>query len=160
MTGASTWAPRPVSDLEMAWLRGCLTGDAEATRSAFSEQVAAAGDANSLAMLMYAAFVIAARRRFAPLYTRGDLIGYVARLRAELSEEEPGLVDPLTAEDELRGALGEKVTTKHETGFRAAARLFIMVDLIASLDLDDEALTELLSEARDGADQLIAHMRP
>jgi hypothetical protein len=160
VTAASTWVPRPVSDLEMAWLRGCLTGDAEATRSAFSEQLALAGDANGVAMLMYAAFVITVRRRFAPRYTRGDLIGYVARLRAELSEEEPGVVDPLTAEDELRGALGEKVTTKHETGFMAAARLFILIDLAACLDLDDTAMTDLLSKARNGADQMITRVRP
>ena len=49
------------------------------------------------------------------------------------------MVDPQTAEDELRGALGEPVTAAHEIGFVAAARLFILIDLLADLGLDDEA---------------------
>jgi hypothetical protein len=160
VTGTRTWAPRPVSDREVAVLRGWITGDSETARGAYSEQLATSGDANGLAILMYAAFAIAARRTFAPRYIRGELISYVARLRAELSKEEPGLMDPLTAEDELRGALGEAVTATHETGFVAAARFFILIDLVASLDLDDEAMTDLLTEAREEADQMIAHVRP
>src|ERR1700731_1095839 len=117
VTDAGTWAPRPVSDLEMAALHGWITGDGQAGRGAFNEQLAQSGDAGGLAMLMYAAFVIVTRRKFAPRYSRADLIRYVARLRAALSEEEPGMVDPQTAEDELRGALGEPVTAAHEIGF-------------------------------------------
>jgi hypothetical protein len=90
VTDAGTWVPRPVSDLEMAAFQGWISGDGEAGRGAFSEQLARSGDAGGLAMLMYAAFVIVARRKFAPRYSRADLIGYVARLRAGLSEEEPG----------------------------------------------------------------------
>jgi hypothetical protein len=67
----------------------------------------------------------------------------------------PGLVDPLTAEDELRGALGEPLTVTHETGFVAAARLFILIDILASLGLDDEAMADLLGQARDNADQML-----
>jgi hypothetical protein len=64
-------------------------------------------------------------------------------------------VDPQTAEDELRGALGEPVTAAHEIGFVAAARLFILIDLLADLSLDDEAMTGLLSEARNLANQML-----
>jgi hypothetical protein len=139
----------------MAALHGWITGDAQGGRGAFSEQLARSGDAGGLAMLMYAAFVIVARRKFAPRYSRADLIGYVARLRAGLSEEEPGMVDPQTAEDELRGALGEPVTAAHEIGFVAAARLFILIDILADLGLDDEAMAGLLSEARNLANQML-----
>ena len=149
------WVPRPVSDLEMAVLRGWVTADGEMARGSFSEQLAASGDANSLAILLHAAFVIAARRKFTPQWTRAEVTGYVARLRAELQGEEPDLVDPLTAEDELRVALGEPVTATHQVGFVAAARLFILIDILATLDLGDEALADLLSQARDNANQLI-----
>jgi hypothetical protein len=148
----------PVSDLEMAVLRGATAGDAETARRAFSEQLAQSGDASGLAMLAYAALVIAARRTFAPQYTRADLIGYVARLRA--GSTEPGLMDPRTAEDELRGALGEQVSATHEIGAIAAARLFLLLALIETLELDDEAIEDLVAEARYGADQLLEHVSP
>jgi hypothetical protein len=106
-------------------------------------------------MLLHAAFVIAARRRFTPQWTRAEVISYVGQLRAELQSEEPGLVDPLTAEDELRAALGDQATATHEIGFVAAARLFIMIDIVVNLDLDNEALADLLSHARDSADQML-----
>jgi hypothetical protein len=156
----SSWVPRPVSDREMAWLRGCLTGDAEMAHKAYHDQFAEAGDANGLAMLLHAAFVIAARRKFTPRWTRAEVTSYVARLRAELQSEEPGLVDPLTAEDELRSALGDPVTAVHETGFVAAARLFILIDILIDLDLSDEALTDLLSQARENADQMMERISP
>lgn len=154
------WVRRPVSDLEMAVLGGWLTADGEMAKGSFSDQLSAAGDANGLAMLLYAAFVIAARRKFGPQWTRAEVISYVARLRTELQSEEPGLVDPLTAEDELRAALGEPVTGTHETGFVAAARLFIMLDIVVDLNLDDEALTDLLNQARHNADQMLERIGP
>jgi hypothetical protein len=149
------WVPRPVSDLEMAVLRGWLTADGEMARGSFTEQLAVVGDANGLTMLVYAAFVIAVRRKFAPRYSRADLISYIAQLRAGLQSEEPGLLDPLTAEDELSAALGEPVATTRELGFVAAARIFILIDMVVSLDLDDEALTDLLNQARDSANQML-----
>jgi hypothetical protein len=160
VTESGAWAPRHVSDLEMAILRGWITGDGEMARGSFSEQLAVAGDANGLALLVYAAFVIAARRKFAPRWTRTEVTGYVARLRSELQGEEPGLVDPLTAEDELRGALGESVAATHQTGYVAAARLFILIDILVSQDLDDEALADVLSQARESADQMLARIGP
>jgi hypothetical protein len=56
--------------------------------------------------------------------------GNGARLRAELSEVESSLVDALTAEGELRAAPGEPITATHEIGLVAAARLFILIDLL------------------------------
>jgi hypothetical protein len=148
----------PVSDLEMDVLRGAIAGDAVSPRRAFGEQLAGSGQAGGLGMLVYAALVIASRRKFAPQYTRADLIGYVARLRA--ASTEPGLLDPLTAEDELRSALGEQVSARHEFGAIAAARLFLLLALIETLELDDQAVANLLTEARYGADQLLQHVSP
>jgi hypothetical protein len=91
VTGGVGWVPRHVSDLEMVTLRGWVTGDAGAARGALSEQLASGGDVNGLGVLFYAAFVTAARHMFAPRYSDADVIGYVARLRAELSQaDDPG----------------------------------------------------------------------
>jgi len=154
------WVPRPVSDLEIAVLRGWLTADGETAKGSFSEQVALAGDANGVGMLLYAAFLIAARRRFTPQWTRAEVISYVAQLRAKLQSDDPGLLDPMTAEDELRAALGEPVTATHELGFVAAARIFILVDIVLRLDLDDVALTDLIDQARDSANQMLERISP
>jgi hypothetical protein len=69
------------------------------------------------------------------------------------------MLDPLTAEDELRGALGQQAPTVGETGFVAAARLAILIDLLAGLDLDD-AVDDLLRQARATADEMLAEAPP
>lgn len=145
----------PVTDHELATLRAQLIGQDEIARQEFSSQLAESGDLSGLGMLVYAAFVIAARRKFAPAWTRADVIGYVARVRALLSER-PGLLDPVTAEDELRSALGDNVTAEHSTGARAAAWLILLLTFAASLDLDENAVQALLDEARGQADQMLA----
>jgi hypothetical protein len=47
----------------MAWLRGCVTGDADMARKAYNEQFAVAGDANGVAMLRLASWKDVAARR-------------------------------------------------------------------------------------------------
>jgi hypothetical protein len=90
--------------------------------------------------------------------SRAEVIRYVAQVRTLLSER-PALLDPLTAEDELRSALGEPITATHEVGAVAAARLSLLLALVASLDLDDEAVANLLSQARDIANRMLDHVR-
>ncbi len=148
-----------VTSLEMAMVRATLRGENEEAQRLFQEQLAATGDASGMARLVYAAFVIAARRKFAPRYNRGEGIRYVAQLRA-LFTEKPWLLDALTGEDELRAALGGEVTAKHEVGAVALARLSLLHALIASLNLDDQGVQALLDEARPTADQMLQDMRP
>ena len=69
-----------------------------------SGELALSGDLSGLAALVRAAFVIAARRKFTPRWSRAEVIGYVTQVRTLLSER-PALLDPLTAEDELHSAL-------------------------------------------------------
>lgn len=148
-----------VTDLEMAVLQAQITGSDEEADRAFNEQLAVSGELSGLAVLVHAAFVIAARRKFAPQWRRAEVIRFVANVRTLLCER-PGLLDPLTAEDELRSALGESVTATHEVGAVAAARLTLLLALVASLDLDDKAVADLLRQARDAADQLLNHVNP
>src|SRR5258707_15189196 len=94
---ADAVAPMGVTSLEMAMVRANLRGEDEEAQRLFQEQLAATGEANGMAVLTYAAFVIAARRKFAPRYTRAEVIRYVAQVRALFSER-PWLLDALTGE--------------------------------------------------------------
>jgi hypothetical protein len=136
-------------------LRAHIAGDDEGAQRAFGQQVAAPGDMSGLAWLVHAAFVIAARREFAPTWNRAKVIRYVGQVRALLNER-PGLLDPRVAEDELASALGGQAPASHEIGAVATARLFLLDALVARLDLDDEGIDALLAEARKAADQMLA----
>jgi hypothetical protein len=103
--------------------------------------------------------VIAARRKFAPRYSRGQVIRFVAEVRALLNEK-PWLLDALTGEDELRVALGEQVMATHPVAAVALARLSLQHALLADLNLDDQGVQALLDEARPVADQMLENMRP
>jgi hypothetical protein len=107
---------------------------------------------------VHTAFAIAARRKFAAGWTRAEVVRYVARVRALLSER-PGLLDPRAAEDELFTALGgARRGAGFEAGAVAAARLFLLDALTASLDLDDAGIDDLLEQARDAANRMLAAM--
>jgi hypothetical protein len=136
-------------------LRAHIVGEDQEAQQAFSQQAAAPGDMSGLAWLVHAAFVIAARRKFAPTWNRAKVIRYVSQVRALLSER-PGLLDPRVAEDELASALGGHAPASHEIGALATARLLLLDALVASLDLDDEGINALLGEARKSADQMLA----
>jgi hypothetical protein len=145
-----------VTGLEMTMLRAHVAGEDEEAQRAFGQQLATTGDLSGLAVLVHAAFVIAARRKFAAGWNRAAVIRYVGRVRALLSER-PGLLDPRVAEDEVASALAGQTPAAHEAG-AAAARLFLLDALIASLDLDDEAIDDLLWEARHSADRMLIGM--
>jgi hypothetical protein len=147
----------PVTDLEVVMLRAHISGEDEQAQRAFDQQVMTSGDLSGLAWLVRAAFVIAAQRKFVAGWNQAGVIRYVGRVRALLSER-PGLLDPRVAEDELASALGGQVPAAHEVGAMAAARLFLLDALIASLDLDDEAIDDLLGEARDSANRMLTGM--
>ena len=138
-------------------LRAHIAGEDEEAQRLFGQQLAASGDVSGLAVLVNAAFVIAARRKFAAGWNRAAVIRYVGRVRALLSER-PGLLDPRVAEDELASALARTGSRRHEVGAVALARLFLLDALIASLHLDDEAIDDLLGEARDSADRMLTGM--
>jgi hypothetical protein len=59
----------PVTDVDVAILRMQIAGEEETARQAVAEQMSATGGLSGLAALIHAAFVIAARRQFAPDWT-------------------------------------------------------------------------------------------
>src|SRR5215467_771184 len=66
------------------------------------------GAAEGIGELLYAAFLIAARRKFSPTWTLADVVRFVADIRAQ-SSDEPDIIDPAAAEHQLRAALGERL---------------------------------------------------
>jgi hypothetical protein len=141
-----------ITESHVAFLRAYLHGDEDAATSAWSQITAPDG----LALLVHTALGIAARRQFAPAWTRADVIRYVTRVRAALSDR-PDILDPRTAEHELRRALGDTIITSADrSGAVATAHLILLNALAASRDLDEAGLDLLLHEARDVADSMLA----
>lgn len=139
-----------VTDEHVAFLRSYLRGDEEAVTRAWKRIESRAG----LAALVHAAFVITARQKFAPTWTRADVIRYVAHVRALLSER-PDVLAPRVAEQELRLALGDKTKPDHSAASAAAAQLILLNALLVSLDLDEVAVDRLLHHARETAERML-----
>jgi hypothetical protein len=131
-----------------ALLRAYFQGD-EDTFTARARSIAPDG----FAPLVHAAFVIAARRMFAPQWTRAAVVRYVADTRKALSER-PGLVDPRVAEHELCRALGGEVTSVDDSRSSVAtatAQLIVLKSMTVSLRLDEDGLDDLVKQSLDEA---------
>jgi hypothetical protein len=138
----------------MVWLRAYLAGELAQAREVNS-QVATPGAAAGIGALVHAALVVAARRKFTPTWTHDDVTRYVARVRGLLSEQ-PDVLDPLVAEQELRSALGERLTAGADPKSRGRAQFILLNALVQSLGLDEAGVADLLGRARGIADSLLA----
>jgi hypothetical protein len=105
---------------------------------------------DGFAPLVHTAFVIAARRMFAPQWTRAAVVRYVAETRKALSER-PGLVDPRVAEHELRRALGGEATSADSWSSVATAQLIVLKSMTVSLQLDEDGLDDLVKQSLEEA---------
>jgi hypothetical protein len=144
----------PVTDEQMVWLHAYLSGEYELAER-LTTQVAAPGADDGIAELVYAAFVIAARMKFSPTWTDADVIRFVAHVRAPRGL--PDILDPRSAEHQLRSALGETKTGYHpDAEARAAARVILLDGLVQDLNLDEAERVDLLNQARNLATRLLA----
>jgi hypothetical protein len=142
------------SDEQMVLLHAYLNGQAGAASHALS-QLIESGAADGLADLTYAAFVLAAREKFGPAWSHGDVITFVAQVRALLSDE-PAALDPSAAEHQLRCALGDRPGTPLPSpSARARAQVLLLGALSQSLGLDEPALAALLQRARQLASRTL-----
>lgn len=148
----------PVTDRQMVLLMAHLAGKKKVAQRVRTE-LATSGTAEGFAELVYAAFVIAARRRFSPTWTHPDVIRFVTQVRALLSEH-PDVLDPYAAEHQLRSALGEKLTSHPPAKDRASAQVILLDALVQSADLADTELSDLLNQARGLADRLLSRTGP
>ena len=99
--------------------------------------------------LLEIALSIAACRRFAAGYTDGDIIRYVARIRAGTGyRDEDMALDPAATETTLRRALGKPVPAVTEPWARLRASVALLTVLAADLDLGEPAAEALLAQAQ------------
>ena len=95
-----------VTDRQVAAMRAHLSARSEA-EAAEAERLfivlARTGHASGISELLYAAFTIAARWKFAPSWESGDIIRFVADVRGS-SGEAYGILNPAVAENQLRAA--------------------------------------------------------
>jgi hypothetical protein len=144
----------PVTDEQMVWLHAYLSGEYELTER-LTSQVTGSSAADGIAELAYAAFVIAARRKFSPGWTDADVIRFVAHVRAPRGLSD--ILDPRAAEHQLRSALGGEMRTGYhpDDEARAAAQVILLDALVQDLNLDEPARVDLLNQARDLANRLL-----
>lgn len=145
----------PVTDKQMVLLHAYLSGEYEIAQTLHRE-LTAAGAADGIAELVYAAFVIAARQEFSPTWAHGDVIRFVARVRAQRIGQ-PDPLDPLAAERQLRSALGETMTGDRASAeAQAGAQIILLEALTQSQNLDESERASLLNQAREVANAMLA----
>ena len=145
----------PISDAQVSALRAYLIRDADEAEK-LNEQFRTSDDVDGFGELIWAAFVLAARRRFAPEWTVPDIVRYVAAVRARRAEHKDDF-HPRTAEILLRRALGEMVEADLTELARGHAQIFLLGELIADEGFDNFTdLDEFMAEARALGDQLIS----
>jgi hypothetical protein len=145
-----------ITDDQLAALRSYLSARTDAESDDAERHfltLARTGSLDGVEVLVYGAFAAAARRRFSPTWTSADIVRFVADFRCT-STEAASLISASAAENQLRGALGEKLTTRPDEETRARAQLILLAALTA--DFTPHELDGLLSEGRMLADSLAA----
>lgn len=140
-----------VTDDQVAALSAHLSLDlGEAAR--LNRQLAEAEDADGYGVFVWASFVLAVRRRFAPEWTIPEVIRYVAGARAHWGRDADD-IDPRAAETLMRQALDDEVAVDLDEMTRGRTAVFLLSELIAAGQLDDAGLDEFLVKARILADR-------
>ena len=104
--------------------------------------------------LLQVAVSVAGCQQFAAGYTDGDVIRYVARMRAGTGyRDEDMALDPAATEATLRRALGKPVPVVTDPWARLRANMALLTVLAADLELDEPAAEALLVRAQAIAEQ-------
>lgn len=143
-----------VTDDQMWWLRAYLRGDLDEVHRLHA-QAASRAESAGIGALVYAAFVVAARRTFATGWARADVTQFISRVRRVLAERSEDL-DPVVAEQEMLSALGEKPARRGGVKSRGRAQFILLNALVQGLNLSDPDVAGLLNQARSLADQMLA----
>jgi hypothetical protein len=143
-----------ITDDQVGALRSYLAAGTDAEADDAERQfltLARTGGLDGAEVLVYGAFAAAARRRFSPTWTSADIVRFVADFRSS-SAEAASLVGASAAENQLRGVLGEKLTTRPDEETRGRAQLILLAALTAGFTPYE--LDGLLSEGRTLANSL------
>ena len=108
--------------------------------------------------LLFGAFEVAVRRRFAPTYTVGQIVRLVADLRMRLGEDSD-VIDPLVAEDIIRRAVDAppfKADVPNDLRAAVIAQVYILLYLVGEADFDRAGLEQFIEEATAYTEQWLA----
>lgn len=111
--------------------------------------------------LLFCAFEVAVRRKFAPTYFAGQLVRFVADVRIAASEDAIP-INPLIAEDMVRRAVDApplKETVPDDVSATLHAQVFILLYLVAEMDLDRAGLEQFIDEVTSYAKEWLAARR-
>lgn len=111
-----------------------------------------AGRIEGMQTLLLAAFTVAARRRFSPVWSLREIIRYVADVRSD-SGDLAALLNTAAAENQLRIALGQQIPPDPDMEARGRAQMILLGTL--TIDYTEHELDTLMSDARMLADQAI-----
>jgi hypothetical protein len=144
----------PVTDEQVAPLRAQL-----ARQPAESQRLFNFLDQNAkrtgYRTLVSAAFVLAAKRRFARDVSPGQVIEFVGDVRSR-SPEVAGQVDPKTAERVIMAVFTGESLQDIDPRTSWETQVVLMAAIIGDERLDDEGLDAFLAGARKLADQWLA----
>jgi hypothetical protein len=137
-----------VSDEQVSALHAALTGDA----TTFDQLIGASAldHGQGFAVLISAAFICAAQRRFTACWSKSAVIRFVGQLRArdqgDLSDVNADVAEKLL----IRALGGEPLRDIRDSGDQGYAQAAVLAELVA--DLDMRRLGSLLCEAREVAE--------
>ncbi len=141
-----------VTPAQVAALRAALSADDDAFSRLSSDLDVT--DSEGFPLLMAAAFVAAAQRRFSPGCSDGDVVRFVGHLRAR---GEGALADlsATAAEQMLLSVLrGDPMDGQFDDFMKGYAQYALLAELVR--DLSEQELNTFLSEAREQADVWLA----
>jgi hypothetical protein len=144
----------PVTDEQVAPLRAQLSGRTEEHQRLFA-RLSKEDIQTGYRALVTAAFMIAVERRFGRQTSPAALVEFVGEMRAH-SDSLAEKIDPGTGERVLRAVYINDRLSDLDARTVWQTQLLLLAGLVASARLDENALDELLAEARMLADQLTA----
>jgi hypothetical protein len=143
-----------ITDDQVAALRSYLSAGTDAEAGDAERQfltLARTGSLDGVEVLVYGAFAAAARRRFSPAWTSADIVRFVADFRSS-SAEAASFITASAAENQLRGVLGEKLTTRPDEETRSRVQVILLA--VLTTGFVPHELDGLLAEGRALADSL------
>jgi hypothetical protein len=147
-------SPMPLTDQQVAPLRALLARQYEEYRRLFALLDQAAKN-KGYRVLVSAAFMVAAERRFAGDVSQAEVIEFVADTRSR-SPHFVDQVDPVIAERVLMSAITGESLDDVDPRTRWEAQGTLMAAMVADEHLDAAGLDAFLAEARKLADKLVA----
>jgi hypothetical protein len=140
-----------VTDEQVAALRAYLADD-EDEYGRLIERVEEADGLAGFSALFGSAFFDAVNRRFSPDWTVGEVVRFVADVRARYIKD-PNQLNPRDAERLIRTALGDGSIDDLDEDIKSA-QMILLPALIHAEQPSPAVLEEILARARERADNL------